>query len=123
MQNTFVLYLIDFFDHFFGCCSICVPRRIWQRLGTSPHRATRGMPLCCGRDAPSRFSLAPPPPPPLAWNPRCPPQRCCYDADMAPKQAPTVRVRLTNKERLADYAVRVSFGNIGDPQLEFGADA
>jgi len=43
MQNKFVLYLLYFFDHFFGCGFNCVPRRIWQRLGTSPHRATLGM--------------------------------------------------------------------------------
>jgi len=65
MQTKFVVSLFYFLDHFFGFGFSCVPRRIWQRLGTSSHRATLGLLLCSGRDAPSVFSIAPRPPPRL----------------------------------------------------------
>jgi len=89
------------FDHLFGCGFNCVPRRIWQRLGTSPHRASFSLLLCRGRDAPVPLSLSRNPPP-LAWAPHSPTQRCCHDADMALKQAPggDHHVQTTARERL-----------------------
>jgi len=101
MQNKFVMYLFYFFDHFLGCGFNCVTRRIWQRLGTSPHRASLLLLLCWGRDAPSPLSLSLPPPC-LAWAPKSPTQRCCHDASMAPKLAPGGghRVPTTAGERL-----------------------
>jgi len=75
MQNKFAMYLFNFFHHFFGCVFNCVPRRIWQRLGTSPHRASLLLLHCCGRDAPFPLSLSPRPAP-LALAHHSPAQRC-----------------------------------------------